>query len=438
MDQPSPPPTSDEIRVRAWAEVRAAVELQLAPLGQRALAALAPRPGERIVDIGCGGGETALELADAVTPGGEVVGIDLSAAVLGFARRAAEGHPRLRFVQGDAQVFPFEPAAFDAAFSRFGVMFFADPIAAFANIRRSLKPGGRLAFLCWRALQENPLDILPLRAASPHLPPQADPDPDVPGPFALADPQRVRSILEAAGFGDIEITARDERVGSGDLDAMLAVCSQVGALGKILRENPELRDAALPAVRAALAEHDGPNGVRLNAATWVVTARAAGRATTETEGELVFAIREDDLTAEPVRALLALHLSGMHASSPPGHVFALDLSGLQAPDVTVWSVWDGDHVVGVGALKALGDRTGELKSMRTDPRHLRRGVAAALLEHIISEARRRGLRRVSLETGSGPAFEPALALYRKRGFCDGDAFGDYVPSDFNQFLHLPL
>lgn len=153
---------------------------------------------------------------------------------------------------------------------------------------------------------------------------------------------------------------------------------------------------------------------------------------------LVFAIREDDLTARPVRDLLALHLSGMHASSPPGHVFALDLSGLQAPDVTVWSVWDRGRVVGIGALKELADRTGELKSMRTDPRHLRRGVAAALLEHIIAEARRRRLSRLSLETGSGPAFEPALALYRRRGFVDGGAFGDYVPSAFNRFLHLPL
>jgi len=148
----------------------------------------------------------------------------------------------------------------------------------FINIRRSLRPNGRLAFVCWRALEENPLDILPLRAASAHLPPQPARDPDAPGPFAFANPDRVRGILERAGFGEIEITARDEQVGSGDLDTMLAVCSRVGALGKILRENPELRAATLPAVRSALAAHDGPDGVRLNAATWVVTARApAGR-----------------------------------------------------------------------------------------------------------------------------------------------------------------
>ena len=277
MDQSNPPRAlaPDEVRVRAWAEVREPLELQLAPLGRRALAALAPQPGEQILDIGCGGGETVLELARAVAPDGTVVGIDLSAAVLAFARRAAEGCERVRFIQADAQVFPFDPASFDAAFSRFGVMFFADPIAAFANIRRSLRPDGRPAFVCWRGLEENPLDALPLRAASAHLPPQPAHDLDAPGPFAFADPDRVRGILESAGFGAIEITAHDEPVGSGDLDTMLTVCSRVGALGKILREHPELRAAALPAVRAALAAHDGPHGVRLNAATWIVTARVS-------------------------------------------------------------------------------------------------------------------------------------------------------------------
>jgi SAM-dependent methyltransferase len=238
------------------------------------LLALAPNPGESVLDIGCGGGETALDLARAVAPDGEVVGVDLSAAVLAFAKRAADGCERVRFVHADAQAFRFEPASFDAAFSRFGVMFFTDPAAAFSNIRRSLKPNGRLAFVCWRALEENPLDLLPLRAASIYLPPQPARDPDAPGPFAFANPDRVHGILERAGFREIEITAHDELVGSGDLDSMLAVCSRVGALGKILRENPELRAATLPAVRSALAAHDGPDGVRLNAATWVVTAQA--------------------------------------------------------------------------------------------------------------------------------------------------------------------
>jgi putative acetyltransferase len=149
-------------------------------------------------------------------------------------------------------------------------------------------------------------------------------------------------------------------------------------------------------------------------------------------------IREDDLTGEATRRLVALHLAGMAQNTPQGHVYALDLSGLTAPGVTVWTAWRDGEVAGMGALKELGDGTRELKSMRTDPQHLREGVAAALLGHILAEARRRGLRRVSLETGQGEAFEPALALYRRRGFVGGEAFADYRPSAFNQFLHLAL
>ena len=137
IDQISPLPAlpQDEVRVGAWAEVRELLELQLAPLGRRGLAALAPHPGESVLDIGCGGGETALDLVRAVAPDGTVVGIDLSAAVLAFAQRAAQGCERVRFVQADAEVFPFEPASFDAAFSRFGVMFFVDPAACGAGAR---------------------------------------------------------------------------------------------------------------------------------------------------------------------------------------------------------------------------------------------------------------------------------------------------------------
>jgi putative acetyltransferase len=149
-------------------------------------------------------------------------------------------------------------------------------------------------------------------------------------------------------------------------------------------------------------------------------------------------IRQDDLTGQPVRGLLTYHLRQMHLNSPPGSVFALDLSGLRAPGVTVWTAWRDGQIAGVGALKMLGDGTGELKSMRTAPGQLRRGVAGALLEHIIGVAKARGLTRLSLETGSGPAFEPALALYRRRGFLNGEAFSDYERSAFNQFLRLEL
>ncbi len=152
----------------------------------------------------------------------------------------------------------------------------------------------------------------------------------------------------------------------------------------------------------------------------------------------MFTIEEDDLASDDVRALLALHLSGMHANSPPGHVFALDLGGLRGLDVTVWAVRRDGALAAIGALRMLGDGGGELKSMRTHPDHLRTGAATALLLHMIAEARRRGLVRLSLETGSGPSFAPAIALYRRHGFRPGESFADYRQSAFNQFFHLAL
>lgn len=149
-------------------------------------------------------------------------------------------------------------------------------------------------------------------------------------------------------------------------------------------------------------------------------------------------IREDDLTGAAVRALVAYHLAGARANSPPGHSFALDLSGLQTPDITVWTAWRDHEIAGVGALKAHPNKIGEIKSMRTHPDHLRAGVGGAILDHILGVARARGYVRVSLETGSGEAYEAALALYRTRGFVNGPSFGDYEASAFNQFLHLEL
>ena len=152
----------------------------------------------------------------------------------------------------------------------------------------------------------------------------------------------------------------------------------------------------------------------------------------------MFELREDDLSGEQTRALLALHLAGMHANSPPGSVFALDLSGLQTSEVTVWTAWRNDRVASIGALKMLTDGNGEVKSMRTHPSFTRMGAAAAILERVILTASQRNARRLSLETGGGDAFEPALSLYRKRGFVNGPSFGEYEASDFNQFLHLEL
>ncbi len=145
-----------------------------------------------------------------------------------------------------------------------------------------------------------------------------------------------------------------------------------------------------------------------------------------------------EFTDSRVVSLLREHLEGMHANSPPGSVYALDLSGLQTPDIAFFTAWRGEQVLGCGALKQLDETTGEIKSMRTTHSHLRQGVGARMLEHLLALAASRGYRRVSLETGSGAAFEPALLLYRRYGFVNGGAFGGYVASDFNQFLHKDL
>jgi putative acetyltransferase len=149
-------------------------------------------------------------------------------------------------------------------------------------------------------------------------------------------------------------------------------------------------------------------------------------------------IKPGNFNDPQIRELLRQHLQGMAETSPPGHSYALDLSGLQRPDVTFLSVWDADTLLAIGAIKQLAPDHGELKSMRTRTDSLRRGAATAMLMALLDLARDRGYRRVSLETGSGEAFEPALALYRKHGFRPGDAFAGYVGSAFNQFLHLDL
>lgn len=259
---------------RARVEVQEALDRQLAPLGARAMAALSPMPGECIADIGCGAGQTSLDLAKAVGTSGVVLGIDVSAFALEAAQHRARHCPLLKFVQHDAQTYPFEPETLDAAFSRFGVMFFPDPIAAFKNIRRGLKRRGRLAFVCWRSEEDNDVDEVPLRAARPFLKPQPPLNPHAPGPFSFADPERVRMVLTDAGYVDIEIVSHDEKVRSGDLETALTLALRVGSLGKIVREEPALSSIVAEPVRAALAEHHGQDGVMLNAATWIVTARS--------------------------------------------------------------------------------------------------------------------------------------------------------------------
>jgi SAM-dependent methyltransferase len=260
---------------QTWARLQAALDVQIEPLGRAVIAALAPKPGERVIDVGCGCGESTLALADAVGPSGQALGVDISEPMLAVARDRVGGRTQARFQNADAQVEAFEPAHFDMIHSRFGVMFFEDPTAAFANLRRALKSGGRLAFLCWRTPAENPVMTAPMAAAQPFLPPPEPPTPGAPGPFAFADPERVRAILSGAGFADIGVVAQNMPAGGNSLEATLDLSLHVGPLGRMLRENPGAdRDGAVDAVRRTLAAHQDPNGrVFMDSATWIVTAR---------------------------------------------------------------------------------------------------------------------------------------------------------------------
>ena len=255
-----------------WVAQQERLDRQLEPLGRAALRALAPGPGEHVLDVGCGSGQTTLQLGDAVGPGGSVVGVDVSSQLLAAARRRNE-LAQVAFERADAQTHAFDQP-FDAIYSRFGVMFFADPVAAFANLRRALKSGGRMAFVCWRAEAANPIMTLPMTAAAKHLPPLPPPqDPDAPGPFAFADSARLARILEAAGFRSVAIAPHDEPIGGNDHAGTLELALHLGPLGRYLREHPERHAAVIDAVRDAI-EPFIVNGIaRIPSATWIVTAR---------------------------------------------------------------------------------------------------------------------------------------------------------------------
>lgn len=257
---------------RTWAALQAQLDRQIAPLGARAMDALGVAAGGRVLDVGSGCGDTSLALASRVGAAGAVLGLDLSAPMLEVARARGRGMANLSFIQADAQTAQFE-VPFDAAFSRFGVMFFADPVAAFGNIRGALRPGGRLAFVCWRAMAENVWMTTPLNAALKHVPAPPPEDPEAPGPFAFARAERVQAILHAAGFRDVRIEPYDLPIGGFDLETAVGLAMRVGPLGRLLREVPEQRETITGAVRAALGEFMTPGGVMMASATWIVTAQ---------------------------------------------------------------------------------------------------------------------------------------------------------------------
>lgn len=268
-----------------WTTNQDSLDSLLQDFADATLASARLQPGEHVLDIGCGCGATTLAAAARVGKDGLALGIDISAIMLERARaRAADTANTARFLEADASAEIPEGAPFDALISRFGVMFFEAPTAAFANLIKALKPGGRLVFVCWRAAIENIWMSLPLDAARPALPPLAPAIPDAPGPFAFARRERIAAILEGAGFTGIEIAPLDTMItlaaGASPAEAAsIAVTRsvQLGPLAAALREQPEeIRNAALALVQAKLESVATPAGVALPAATWLVTARKPG------------------------------------------------------------------------------------------------------------------------------------------------------------------
>ncbi|MFN4178129.1 class I SAM-dependent methyltransferase [Phenylobacterium sp.] len=266
----------NEASGKTWVELQALLDRMLAPFADVVVDEAFPGEGGRVLDIGCGAGATTLMMARRLGPRGFVLGADISAPLVTAARARAdaEGLANAAFVQADAQTYPFEAEDFDAVMSRFGVMFFEDPEAAFANFRRAARPGGKLAFVAWRSPAENPFMTAAMRAAAPHLPQTPAPKPDAPGQFGFADGERVRRILAAAGWTSVEVKPLDVESAVPEADLRTYV-TRMGPVGAALRELPEAKRAEIVrAVSAAFDPFVRDGEARFTAACWLATARA--------------------------------------------------------------------------------------------------------------------------------------------------------------------
>ncbi len=264
---------------RAWADQHARMDRTLAELTEALLAFAAPQPGEHVLDIGCGGGTTVLELAARVGPDGRVLGADVATHSVARARSriAASGCTQAEVIVADVATHPFPSASFDLAFSRLGVMFFSDPTAAFTNVHRAMKPGARIALGVFRSA-DSPFPSAVTAAVRHLLPPTPTPGPEEPGPFSWADPARVYRILEGAGFRDVSLTPLDPMIrlaGPGGAAEAADFALTFGPLTRVLSSlSTEQRDAVRLTLEAFFKGHDGPQGIALPAANRVVQARA--------------------------------------------------------------------------------------------------------------------------------------------------------------------
>lgn len=261
---------------KAWADLQPVLDEVLAPFTRLLVDAGFPGEGDSVLDIGCGAGATTLAMARLVGGGGRCVGLDISEPLIALAkaRAQADGLESAEFIAADAQTYAFESACFDAVVSRFGVMFFDDPAAAFANIRWAVKPGGRLVFVAWRSPAENDFMTAAARAAAPFLPPAPPPDPNAPGQFAFADDAKVRRILEAGGWSSIDVEKADVPCQVPEAGLMNYV-TRLGPVGAALREvDPATAEKVKSALPGAFARFVNGGAARFDAACWLVEAQA--------------------------------------------------------------------------------------------------------------------------------------------------------------------
>jgi SAM-dependent methyltransferase len=260
-----------------WADRQQAQDILLAPVADILIDRAQAKAGERIVDVGCGSGAISIALAQKVGPSGHVLGVDISGPMLARARQLATAGLPVDFVLADATIYPFDPASFDLLVSRFGVMFFAEPVRSFANLRQALKSSGRLAFACWREPRENPFFMAPLQAVYKHAPKLPQPGPEDPGPFSFASEARVQRILSEAGYSGIAMEpcnlSLDIAIGRG-LDAAVESALEIGPAARALAEQPpDVVAAAAHSIREALTPLVRGQSVSLPAAIWIVTAK---------------------------------------------------------------------------------------------------------------------------------------------------------------------
>lgn len=259
-----------------WVRRQEDFDAVLAPVGDAAIVRAAIQSGERVIDVGCGCGTTSLALAEKAGPRGHVLGIDISRPMLARAHERAGQGRSIELVEADAGTFRFPAASYDVLFSRVGVMFFPDPVSAFANMRKALRPRARVALACCRALQENPYLAVPLAAAHRHIAKRPQPAPEEPGMFSFASEERVRRVLTSAGFRSIGLEALDidldVATGRG-LDAAVETSLELGPTSVLLLgQAPETRALVAASVRDALARHSADESVWLRGAFWIVTA----------------------------------------------------------------------------------------------------------------------------------------------------------------------